>query len=79
MWYVYVIKSTKCKYKYVGATNDLERRVEKHNKGICKATKSYRPFELAAYLVVKSKDKAIKLERYLKTGSGAAFLEKRIL
>ena len=79
MWYVYVIKSLKFKYKYIGSTNDLERRLSEHNNGICEASCPYRPFELMTYIAVKGKDKAIEIERYFKTGSGAAFLKKRIL
>jgi predicted GIY-YIG superfamily endonuclease len=79
MWYVYIIKSNKFTYKYIGSTNNLYRRLTQHNNGECEASKPYKPFELIAYIAVKSKDKAIKLEKYLKTGSGAVFLEKRIL
>ena len=79
MWYIYVIKSLKFKYKYIGSTNDLRRRLSEHNMGMCEASRPYKPFELIAYIAVKGKDKAIELERYFKTGSGAAFLKKRIL
>ncbi len=79
MWYVYIIKSINFKYKYIGTTNDLARRVKDHNNGICRASSPYKPFKLEAYIAVENKDKAIKLERYLKTGSGASFLERRIL
>ncbi len=38
-----------------------------------------KPFKILAYFAVKSKEKATRLERYLKGGSGKAFLNKRIL
>ncbi|MFC1509355.1 GIY-YIG nuclease family protein [Candidatus Omnitrophota bacterium] len=79
MWYVYIIKSIKSQYRYIGSTNDLDRRLKEHNSGICKSTSPYKPFEVLAYIAVNNKTKGIELERYLKTGSGAAFLKKRIL
>ena len=79
MWYVYVIKSINSNYKYTGFTNEVNRRVKEHNNGICKASKPYRPFRLMAYIALETKDRAINLERYLKTGSGKAFLAKRII
>jgi len=79
MWYVYIVKSIRFRYKYIGSTNDLHARVQEHNSGVCRASKPYRPFELMAYLAVGSKARAIKLEQYLKSGSGNAFLKKRLL
>jgi predicted GIY-YIG superfamily endonuclease len=42
-------------------------------------TKNRTPLRLEAYFAVKDKSRAIELEQYLKTGSGKAFLQKRIL
>ena len=78
MWYVYIIKSIRFKYIYIGFTDNINRRIEEHNEGKCKATNPYKPFELISYVALKNKNKAIKLERYLKTGSGSSFLRKRI-
>jgi hypothetical protein len=41
--------------------------------------KLYGPWELAVYLAVPSKTKALDLERYFKSGSGRAFLQRHIL
>jgi putative endonuclease len=80
MWYVYIIRSTiKNDFIYIGSTNDLKRRFTEYNKGHSKATKPYSPFELEAYIAVKTEKKARNLEKYFKTGSGKAVLNKRIL
>ena len=79
MWYIYVIKSLNSRYKYVGSTNDLKRRILEHNNGVCESSRPYKPFELVAYVAVKNKSKAIELEKYFKSGSGIAFLNSRIL
>ena len=64
---------------YVGSTNDIARRLTEHNSGKVDSTKNRTPFSLEAYFTVKDKSRAIELEQYLKTGSGRAFLQKRIL
>jgi len=61
-------------------TNNIKRRLGEHNSKDSKlATARYRPLELAAYIAVEDDNRAIGLERYFKTGSGKAFLKKRIL
>jgi predicted GIY-YIG superfamily endonuclease len=39
MYYTYVLKSEKDGRFYTGVTNDLRKRLLKHNKGIVKSTK----------------------------------------
>ncbi|NLL90082.1 MAG: GIY-YIG nuclease family protein [Dehalococcoidales bacterium] len=79
MWYVYILRSINDNALYIGSTNDIERRIDEHNSGKVDSTRSRRPFNLEAYIAVKDKNKAIELEQYLKTGSGRAILNKRIL
>jgi predicted GIY-YIG superfamily endonuclease len=78
-WYVYFLKGVKTGYIYIGSTNDLKGRLFDHNSGLVQSTKSYKPFEIVAYVAVKSERKARELEKYFKTGSGKAILKKRIL
>ena len=79
MWIVYVLRSQRDRNLYVGSTNDIQRRLLEHNTGIVDSTKDRIPFELEAYIAVRDKGRAIELERYFKTGSGKAVLNKRIL
>ena len=79
MWFVYIIKSTTKKYTYIGSTNNINRRLTEHNNGIVASTKPYIPFKLKAYIAVETEGQARKLEKYFKTGSGKAVLNKRIL
>ena len=79
MWYVYFLKSLSHDFLYIGSTNDLRRRLEEHNNGLSVSTKHYVPFEIEAYIAIKTESKARELEKYFKTGSGKAILKKRIL
>jgi len=79
MWYVYVLRSSRDNNLYVGSTNNIDRRLDEHNSGKVDSTKSRIPLNLEAYIAVRNKSIAIELEQYLKTGSGRALLQKRIL
>ena len=79
MWYVYVLKSIKHSFTYIGSTNDLERRLSEHNALLNKSTMHYAPLEIEAYVAIKTEAKARELEKYFKTGSGKAVLKNRIL
>ena len=79
MWFVYVLRSVKDKLLYVGSTNNIGRRLSEHNSARVDCTRNRVPFTLEAYIAVKNKAKAVEIEQYLKTGSGKAVLQKRIL
>ncbi len=79
MWYVYILKSINKNYIYIGSTDDFKRRLIEHNEGKSESTTPYKPFELNAYVAVKTEKRARELEKYFKTGSGKAILKKRIL
>ncbi|MDP2670959.1 MAG: GIY-YIG nuclease family protein [bacterium] len=77
-FYTYVLRSLKDGDLYVGWTDDLKLRLEKHNKGLVRTTKSRRPFELVYFEAGLSKQKAVSREKSLKTGFGRKFLKVRI-
>lgn len=77
MWYVYILKCVDAR-TYVGCTNSLKDRLDRHKKGLIFATKERLPINLIAYFAIKDKKKAFAFEKYLKTGVGRVFLNKRI-
>ncbi len=78
MFYTYVLRSKKDQKLYVGFTDNLKNRLEKHNKGLSLATRNRLPVELGYYEASVSKEKALKREKYFKTGFGRKFLKNRI-
>jgi predicted GIY-YIG superfamily endonuclease len=77
MYYIY---SLKCKDGYyIGCTNDLKERMNKHKKGYIVATKNRLPIRLEFYFAIEDKYKAFNFEKYLKSGSGRAFLKKHFI
>ena len=79
MWYVYILRSCVDNKLYIGSTDDISHRLNEHNSGNVESTQNRKPLNLEAFIAVKNKSKAVELKRYLKTGSGRAVLNKRIL
>ena len=79
MKYVYLIRSLSVPdQRYVGATSDLEERLRTHNGGGPPHTSKYMPWELVTYVCFTDDQRALEFERYLKSGSGQAFANKRL-
>lgn len=76
--YVYILKCADDKF-YVGCTKNLFKRLECHQKGQVNSTSYRLPLELETYIVFKNQYKAFKFEKYLKSGSGRAFRNKRLI
>ncbi len=77
MQYVYILR---CKdgTPYTGCTADLRERFRRHSDGGVPATKGNLPVELVFYCAFKEKLSAFEFEKYLKSGSGRAFMNKRL-
>ena len=61
---------------YTGCTENLEERFERHMNGYVPATENRRPVQLITHIAFHDKYKAFKFEKYLKSGSGRAFIKK---
>jgi len=77
-YFVYILKCNDGK-SYTGCTDNLEERLTRHQKGYVPATKDRLPIELVAYIAFLNKYKAYEFEKYLKSGSGRAFLKRHFL
>jgi predicted GIY-YIG superfamily endonuclease len=79
MWYVYLLQSETFEgQRYVGVTSDLRQRLSDHNSGKSPHTSKYLPWKLVTYVAFSDTKKAEIFERYLKSGSGHAFANKRL-
>lgn len=77
MWFVYILKCNDSS-SYVGCTTDVSRRLDEHNSHKVFYTKDKTPVKLITYISFSNKYKAFEFEKYLKSGSGRAFLHKRL-
>lgn len=79
MFYVYLLQSQPFpRRRYIGLSNDLRRRIREHNAGLASFTANARPWRLVTYLAFSTRAQAAAFERYLKSGSGQAFANKRL-
>ena len=78
MYYVYVLRSIKFGKYYIGSTNNIINRLKKHNSGLVKSTKSFKPWKLAYSKVYNTRSEAFKREKYLKSLKKRSAIEKII-
>jgi putative endonuclease len=79
MFYVYLLCSERAPtQRYVGLTSDLKRRLAEHNAGKSHHTARFLPWRLETYLAFSDPAKATAFERYIKSGSGHAFANRRL-
>lgn len=77
-YFVYILKCADG-HPYTGCTDNLDDRLKRHKSGWVPATKDRLPVELETYIVFEDKYKAFEFEKYLKSGSGRAFLKKHLI
>jgi putative endonuclease len=78
MQYVYILICNDG-HPYTGCTDNLKERIDRHEKGYVPATKPRLPVTLICYIAFTDKYKAFNFEKYLKSGSGRAFLNKHLI
>jgi putative endonuclease len=78
VYYAYILKLKDNSY-YHGSTSELKQRFSDHQRGIVKSTKNLRPLKIIFYAAFTSKEKALMFEKYLKSSSGHAFRNKRLI
>ena len=77
---VYVIqRETTPSRHYAGLTANLLNRLAEHNAGEGRHTRKYHPWRVVVSMEFARQERAIAFEKYLKSGSGAAFLKRHLL
>jgi putative endonuclease len=75
---VYVLLSEKFHKTYVGQTNNLDERIQRHNRGFVNSTKRFRPWCIIYIEKYETRSEAMKCEQWLKSGKGRAFVKNLI-
>lgn len=78
MYYTYILRLKDGSY-YHGYSDNPRQRLREHREGLVSSTKNLNPVELVFYAACLTKEKALKFEKYLKSGSGFAFRNKHLL
>ncbi len=79
MKYVYILQSLgPGEHFYVGMTDDIKERLNRHNAGQVNHTARHLPWRLNTYIGFSDEARAFAFERYLKSGSGRAFAKRHL-
>jgi putative endonuclease len=78
MFFTYILQSSKSGRYYIGHTEDIQKRLERHNTGKVIATKNKGPWVLMSYEIYDTKSEANSRELYIKSMKSRAFIEKLI-
>ena len=74
-YYVYILQSLKDESYYIGSTNNLADRVERHNQGRSKYTKPKRPWKLASFEEFLDRPDAVQREYEIKSHKRRGYIE----
>jgi len=77
MYYVYFLKSLKNNDLYIGSTENIQKRLIRHNSGKVRSTQYYRPWRLLGFEEFENRSEAVRRENFLKTGQQKELLKKK--
>jgi len=79
MYDVYILESIERPDKYyVGHTQDLKNRLERHNRGLVKSTKHARPWKIIYTEEYETKKDSYKRELQIKSYKGGEAFKKLV-
>jgi putative endonuclease len=76
VYFVYILQSLKDGSYYVGSTQNLDERINRHNGGRSKYTKAKRPWKLVYHEEFPDRSSALKREKQIKRQKRKGFIEK---
>jgi len=84
MFYAYVLQSLKTGKIYIGQTQDINKRIKRHNQELKTKPTAYTKRNQGSWKLVykesfKTREEAIKRERELKSFQGRKFIKDKIL
>ncbi len=77
MFWVYVLLLENGQ-KYIGQTNNLQRRLNEHKTGRSQYTRKNKIRKLLYFEKCKTRSEAIKKEKFLKSGKGREWIKNQL-
>ena len=78
-YFVYILRSLRDGSYYIGSTQDLTSRLERHNQGRSKHTKPKKPWELLYHEEFPDRSSAMKREREIKLRKKRGYIEELVI
>jgi len=79
LFFTYVLYSPSHDRIYVGQTDNMDARISRHNAGLIKSTKAYKPWELLHVEEFSSRAEAMNREKELKSHKGRDWIRDSML
>ena len=74
----YILFSEKLNKFYIGSTNDIDRRLDDHNRGKSPFTKTGMPWILVYKETFQTRSEALKREKYIKNQKSTIYIKSLI-
>ena len=78
-YFTYILYSDTSEKYYIGSSEDVIRRLERHNAGATPSTKSGRPWKIVWTQQHDCKTDALKQENYIKRMKSRAYIMRLIV
>ena len=78
LYWTYILRSQSSGKYYIGQTDSPDRRLDYHNRGLCRATRGRGPWELAYSEQLATRSEACRREREIKSWKSRPAIEKLI-
>ena len=75
MYTVYIIYSEKFDRNYIGQTDNIDIRLERHNSGTVKSTKAYTPWKIVHTEEFSTRSEAVRREHEIKKKKSRKYIE----
>lgn len=77
-YYSYALRSLKNGIIYKGSTENIDKRLVTHNKGMVNFTSKHMPWELILFEEFETRSEAMKREKWYKTGVGREWIKEQL-
>ena len=77
-YYIYMLQSEADLSYYIGSTNNLEKRLHRHNLGFARYTARKRPWRIVYTETFETKKEALIREKFLKRQRNRDFYQRLI-
>ena len=77
-YYIYILKSLQTGQYYIGQTQNLEKRIVKHNSGYVNSTSKASPWQLIYSEQFETRSDSVKREKEIKGWKSRARIEKLV-
>jgi len=78
-FFVYILESLKDGNLYIGQTNDIEKRIKRHDTGQVSSTRNRRPLKLIYQESFPARTDSMAREKYLKSLKSSKYILENII